>query len=132
MWYRRDENRCRLGKNGPPIKFLQIGVSRMQSTLFRLSRLISKPLSFSCLLFLVLAAAILLAPLSTATREAATQEDKAALSQKRRRPEFVPGEALVRFKQNRAFEGTASLPVPNADASIRSSGKSVALAQSQE
>jgi len=77
----------------------------------------------------------LFAPRSAATRQinpVSGQENQAAPGQKRQRPEFVPGEALVRFKQNRAFDGAASLPVPNADALTQSSGKSVALAQSQE
>src|SRR2546426_12597013 len=106
----------------------------MQLTSFLCSRPVSKPLVFNCLLLALLASAILFAPRSTATRQAIgfSQENQAAFSQKRQRPEFVPGEALVRFKQNRAFEGAASLPVPNADALIQSSGKSVALAQSQE
>src|SRR6266568_5147495 len=107
----------------------------MQLTLFLCSRLVSKPLVFNCLLLALLASAISFAPRSIATRQAipaSGQENQAAPGQKRQRPQFVPGEALVRFKQNRAFEGAASLPVPNADASIQSLGKSVALAQSPE
>src|SRR5205807_2071770 len=105
----------------------------MQLTSFLCSRLVLRPLVFNCLLLALLASAILFAPRSNATRQAipaSGQENQAA--QKRQRPGFVPGEALVRFKQNRAFEGAASLPVPNADALIQSSGKSVALDQSQE
>src|SRR2546425_9873284 len=82
-------------------------VSRMQLISFLCSRLVSKPLVFNCLLLALLASAILFAPHSTATRQtipASDQENQAALGQKRQRPEFVPGEALVRFKQNRAFE----------------------------
>src|SRR6266568_6374621 len=107
----------------------------MQLTLFLCSRLVSKPLVFNCLLLALLASAISFAPRSIATRQAipaSGQENQAAPGQKRQRPQFVPGEALVRFKQNRAFEGAASLPVPNADALIQSSGKSVAPAQAQE
>src|SRR3989442_671923 len=107
----------------------------MQLISFLCSRLVSKPLVFNCLLLALLASAILFAPRSTATRQtipASDQENQAAPGQKRQRPEFVPGEPLVRFKQNRAFEGAASLPVPLADASIQSLGKSTALAQSQE
>ncbi len=107
----------------------------MQLTSFLCSRLILKPLVFNCLLLALLASAILFAPRSAATRQinpVSGQENQAAPGQKRQRPEFVPGEALVRFKQNRAFDGAASLPVPNADALTQSSGKSVALAQSQE
>src|SRR5438876_11079524 len=107
----------------------------MQLTLFLCSRLASKPLVFNCLLLALLASAISFAPRSTATRQTIPgfgQENQAAPGQKRRRPEFVRGEALVRFKQNRAFEGATSLPVPNADVSIQSLGKSEALAQSLE
>src|SRR3989442_4045595 len=107
----------------------------MQLISFLCSRLVSKPLVFNCLLLALLASAILFAPHSTATRQtipASDQENQAALGQKRQRPDFVHGEALVRFKQNRAFEGAASLPVPNADALIQTQDKSAALAQSQE
>src|SRR2546425_6232003 len=107
----------------------------MQLVSFPCSRLISKPLVFNCLLLALLASAILFAPQSAATRQAipaSGQENQAAARQKRQRPEFVPGEALVRFKQNRAFEGAASLPVPNDDALLQSQDKSSALAQAQE
>ena len=107
----------------------------MQLISFPCSRLISKPLVFNCLLLALLASAILFAPQSAATRQAipaSGQETQAAARQKRQRPEFVPGEALVRFKQNRAFEGAASLPVPNDDALLQSQDKSSALAQAQE
>ena len=107
----------------------------MQLTLFLCSRLVSKPLVFNCLLLVLLTAAILFAPRSIATRQTISgfgQENQAAPGQKRQRPQFVPGEALVRFKQNRAFEGAASLPVPNADVSIQSLGKSEDLGQAPE
>src|ERR1700752_1090082 len=38
----------------------------------------------------------------------------AASIEKRHRPEYVPGEALVRFKKDRAFEGMQQLAVPQA------------------
>src|SRR5438067_3525 len=107
----------------------------MQLTSFLCSRLVSKPLVFNCLLLALLASAISFAPRSIATRQAipaSGQENQAAPGQKRRRPEFVRGEALVRFKHNRAFEGAASLPVPNDDALLQSQDKSSALAQAQE
>src|SRR5437773_10505442 len=107
----------------------------MQLTLFLCSRLASKPLVFNCLLLVLLTAAFFFAPWSTATRQTIPgfgQENQAAPGQKRQRPQFVPGEALVRFKQNRAFEGAASLPVPNDDALLQSQDKSSALAQAQE
>lgn len=37
-------------------------------------------------------------------------------SEKRQRPEFVPGEALVRFKKNHAFEGSTLVQVRSEDA----------------
>jgi len=49
-------------------------------------------------------------------------QSQAAASAKRRRPEFVPGEALVRFKKNRAFEGVEQLAVPKNDAPVQKSG----------
>src|SRR5712692_1880765 len=102
-------------RNGPLDNVLQTRFSRMQLTSFQCSRLVLRPLVFNCLLLALLASAILFAPRSAATRQtipASGQENQAAPGQKRARPEFVPGEALVRFKQNRAFEGATSLPVP--------------------
>ena len=60
--------------------------------------------------------ALVLVPSDTqATRSSQLQT---ATSQKRHRQEFVPGEALVRFKQNRAFEGSQSLSVPRNDTAV--------------
>jgi len=86
------------------------------------SRLISKPLIFSLLLFLILFTSILFTPRSEATRQnraSINPESQALTSEKRRRPEFVPGQALVRFKQDQAFNGARQLAVPSNDASIQ-------------
>jgi subtilisin family serine protease len=46
------------------------------------------------------------------------------MNEKRRHPEFVAGEALVRFKKNQAFEGARHLAVPNNDTSIQANQRS--------
>jgi len=71
-------------------------------------RFTSKPLAIGCLLLLMLLAAILLPPRSSATRQNYLPQN-IATSEKRKRPEFVPGQALVRFKPNRAVEGQVLL-----------------------
>ncbi len=63
------------------------------------------------LLGLLLIVAVAFAPNSSA-RLPASQSDGNSGS-KRNRPEFVPGEALVRFKSGRAFEGSTYMPVPS-------------------
>jgi len=75
-------------------------------------RFTSKPLALSCLLLLMLLAAILLPPRSSATRQGSLPQD-IATTEKRKRPEFVPGQALVRFKPNRAVEGQVLLTTAN-------------------
>jgi subtilisin family serine protease len=83
------------------------------------AKLTSRPLVFGVLILALLLAAILFVPDSGATRHttASTQSDnQSANGGKRRRPEFVAGEALVRFKQNRAFEGTTHVAVPDQEA----------------
>jgi subtilisin family serine protease len=77
-------------------------------------RFTSKPLAVSCLLLLMMLTAVLLPPGSKATRQNPTSENNAT-SKKRQRPEFVPGEALVRFKPNRVIEGQMLLSIPAAD-----------------
>src|SRR2546425_4181390 len=89
------------------------------------------------LIFFLLApiTSILLAPQSVATSQTSVpqyQNNQPRAGEKRGRPEFVSGEALVRFKRGRAFEGAARLPVPNDDASSLAAGKAADLAQSQE
>jgi subtilisin family serine protease len=62
-------------------------------------------------------------------------ENQAVTSEKRRRPEFVPGEALVRFKKNQAFEGVEHLAVPNNDPSVQvfqKSGRQVLAASTEQ
>ena len=93
----------------------------MQSGSLPHGKLVSKPVAFGFLL-LLLATSMLVAPRSEATRQmnaAIGLENRAVSSEKRRRPEFVPGEALVRFKKNQAFEGAEHLVVPNNDASVQ-------------
>ncbi len=59
---------------------------------------------FAFLILTLVAAAIFLPSRSRATRISSQMERT-----KRRRPDFVPGEALVRFKPGRAFEGQTIL-----------------------
>src|SRR6202521_2166855 len=64
-------------------------------------RKVAKSLAFIALLGLLLIAAVALVPNSSAGLPA-VQKGGGSESE-RRRPEFVPGEALVRFKSGRAF-----------------------------
>ena len=80
------------------------------------SKLAFKPLGFALFVLAFLCAAIVFAPQSGAPRQmpgATGPQSQAAASEKRRRPAFVAGEALVRFKKDRAFEGAQYLAVPN-------------------
>src|SRR5439155_2609736 len=89
-------------------------------------RLNSQPLIFGFLL-LLLVATILFAPRSEATRQingSISPGPQALMNEKRRHPEFVAGEALVRFKKNQAFEGARHLAVPNNDTSIQANQRS--------
>ncbi|HMG76190.1 MAG TPA: S8 family serine peptidase [Pyrinomonadaceae bacterium] len=93
----------------------------MQSDPSTHGKLASKPVALGFLL-LLLVTSILFAPRSEATRQVNAEnnsENQAGASEKRRHPEFVPGEALVRFKRNRAFEGVEYLEVPNNNASVQ-------------
>jgi subtilisin family serine protease len=97
-----------------------------QSSLFG-AKLASGPLVFATIILALLSTAILFTPRSAATRGvpvSTNPQNQAAASEKRRRPEFVPGEALVRFKKNRAFEGVQHLAVPNNEASVQAFQKS--------
>jgi subtilisin family serine protease len=67
---------------------------------------------FAFLILTILAATILFPSPSRATRTPAQTGGT-----KRRRPDFVPGEALVRFKPGRAFEGRAIISVPRGEVS---------------
>jgi len=80
----------------------------MQSLSIYSSRRIYPSILFLFALLLIGAALISAPSPTSATRPPASQE-----SQKRHRPEFVPGEALVRFKQNRAMEGVRQLALPD-------------------
>ncbi|MDX6382740.1 MAG: serine protease, partial [Blastocatellia bacterium] len=82
---------------------------------FPRGRLTFLPLTFG-FLFVVLVASLLLAPGSEANRRPDPQASQPVTTKKPTRAEFVPGEALVRFKQDRAFEGARELAVPNQDA----------------
>src|SRR6266404_7679887 len=76
-------------------------------------RLTSKPLAISCLLLLLmLFAAVVLPPRSSARRQSSLGQ-KITTREKRKRPECVPGQALVRFKPNRAVEGQMLLNTSN-------------------
>jgi subtilisin family serine protease len=80
------------------------------------AKLTARPLALGLLILALLLAAILFVPGSRATRQtpaASSAENQSANGGKRRRPEFVPGEALVRFKKDRAFEGVTQVAVPD-------------------
>ena len=78
---------------------------------------VPKSLAFIALLGLLLIAAVAFAPNSSAGLPAF--QNGGGSGSKRSRPEFVPGEALVRFKSDRAFEGSAYMPVPSEGAQQR-------------
>ncbi|HEX3083264.1 MAG TPA: S8 family serine peptidase, partial [Pyrinomonadaceae bacterium] len=80
----------------------------------------AKPLLFALLLLLVLSAGMIWPSRSTAIRPSPQSS-----SVKRQRPEFVPGEVLVRFKPGRAFEGRTSVAVARKDLSATSPENSV-------
>jgi hypothetical protein len=95
-------------------------IPRIQSGFFTSKRPF-KPLGFVFIVLGFLGAAVLFAPRSGATPQAVSTslENQSVASGKRRRPEFVPGEALVRFKKNRAFEGATYVVLPNNEAPIQ-------------
>src|SRR6266850_3022738 len=76
-----------------------------------------KSLAFIALLGLLLIATFAFAPNSSAGLP--SFQNGGASGSKRSRPEFVPGEALVRFKSGRAFEGSAYMAVPSEGAQQR-------------
>ena len=88
----------------------------MQGTSFRFSRFVVEPVVLLVLAFP--AAAILFAPSPRVTSQ------NPDIAQKPQRPQFVPGEALMRFKPGRAFEGTMSVTVPNGDQLISRGSRS--------
>src|SRR6266567_1727488 len=100
----------------------------MSENSFTKSRIVSKRLVLAGLIFTLLVIAIALAPGSYARRQAQTpaaSQTGPAIVQKRRRPEFVPGDVLVRFKSGRAFEGAVNVAAPDSDVSpqIPNSGR---------
>ena len=88
---------------------------------FAKSNSLSKPGVLTFLLISLIGLSVLVAPRSQATRQtsAANLQDQNVTTEKRRRPEFVPGEVLVRFKKNRAFEGSTYMAIPNNDVSFQ-------------
>jgi subtilisin family serine protease len=74
-----------------------------------------KFLAFLFLLGFLLTAVIAFAPGSNATRptNTTTANTDDSSKAKRGRREFVPGEMLVRFKHNKALQGSVYLPVPD-------------------
>jgi subtilisin family serine protease len=88
------------------------------------TRLTPGLLAFGGLILLLLASAIILNPHSSAkTGQAApSQTNQDGASAKRHRPDFVPGEVLVRFKPNRAFEGATRVAVPDNSPSAKELG----------
>src|SRR5438552_1464945 len=80
-------------------------------------RKVPKSFAFIALLGLLLIAAVEFAPNSSAGLPAF--QNGGGSGSKRSRPEFVPGEALVRFKSGRAFEGSTYMPVPSEGAQQR-------------
>src|SRR6266480_2389250 len=80
-------------------------------------RKVPKSFAFIALLGLLLIAAVGFAPNSSAGLPAF--QNGGDSGSKRSRPQFVPGEALVRFKSDRAFEGSMYMPVPSEGAQQR-------------
>ena len=94
----------------------------MQDSLVLKRQRFPKVLAFLFLLGSLLVGAIAYAPSSNATRQtfhpgasktSATANTLDSNKTKRGRPEFVPGEVLVRFKHNRALKGSVWLAVPD-------------------
>src|SRR6059058_4488860 len=92
-------------------------------------RKVPKSFAFIALLGLLLIAAVAFVPNSSAGLPAF--QNGGGSGSKRSRPEFVPGEVLVRFKSDRAFEGSMYMPVPNEVVQQRISGIQGAAAQEQ-
>src|SRR5260370_29792900 len=112
----------------PPAKFLEgpyfLASKRIRTVInymplssFSEGRKVPKSLAFIALLGLLLIAAVAFVPNSSAGFPAF--HNGGSSGSKRSRPEFVPGEALVRFKSDRAFEGSRYMPVPSEGAPQR-------------
>jgi subtilisin family serine protease len=93
------------------------------------NRRFPKSLAFMGLLGLLLIAAVAVVPNSNAGLTAF--QNGGGSGAKRSRPEFVPGEALVRFKSEQAFEGSTNMPVPNKVVQQKISGIQGTAAQEQ-
>jgi subtilisin family serine protease len=89
----------------------------MPLSLLSESRKGPKSLAVIALLGLLLIAAVAFTPNSSAGLPAF--QNSRGSGSKRSRPEFVPGDALVRFKSDRAFEGSVYMPVPSEGAPQR-------------
>ncbi|MEA2206045.1 MAG: hypothetical protein QOE77_2821 [Blastocatellia bacterium] len=88
---------------------------------------------FGLILGLLLVSAIVLPPGSRATQQSSTNMNASGsgdVTKKRARAEFVPGEALVRFKKGTAIEGSTYVAMPGADR--RAAGRMAAPQVSQE
>src|SRR5262245_44572290 len=100
----------------------------MSLSSFSKSSKMPKSLAFSALLGLLLIGSIVLTPRSKAGKQSLHSSLSRA---KRTRPEFVPGEALVRFKSDRAFEGATYMSVPNDQVQPKIDGIQGAAVQEQ-
>ncbi|HSP64005.1 MAG TPA: S8 family serine peptidase, partial [Pyrinomonadaceae bacterium] len=89
----------------------------MRLSLLSDSRKVPTAWAFIALLGLLLIAAVAFTPNSRAGHSAIQAANGGG--SKRSRPEFVPGEALVRFKSGRALEGSTYMPVPGEGAAKR-------------
>src|SRR6266478_1733560 len=92
-------------------------INYMPRSSFSEGRKVPKSLAFIALAGLLLIAAVAFVPNSSAGLPAVQRAGGS--ESKRSRPEFVPGEALVRFKSDRAFEGSRYMPVPSEGAPQR-------------
>ncbi|HYX29752.1 MAG TPA: S8 family serine peptidase, partial [Pyrinomonadaceae bacterium] len=93
--------------------------SRLQLRSINIRHLITMRTTVVFLLLTMLSVAIL-----WPSRSLAVYQIPAEISSKHQRPEFVPGEVLVRFKPGRAFEGTAVISTPRKDLSAAPSDNS--------
>jgi subtilisin family serine protease len=91
----------------------------MQFRSFAKSNYLSKPGVPILLLIGLIGLSVLVAPRSQAIRpnSGGPVQDQNLPTEKRRPPKYVPGEALVRFKHGRAFEGSTYMAVPERNSS---------------
>ena len=69
---------------------------------------------------------------SSATATFQPSQNPAEISEKRPRAAFVPGDVLVRFKKDFAFEGTRQLAVPNNDSTETGKGFAALIASNEQ